>query len=169
MKNTEMTLAEFEDLAFAHGADMSEWPEDAQAAAAALAETSSEAQALLAAAAELQTALAMARPADPAPSVDLMSRILADAATIRPVVTAPPAPQPVRAPFFSRIRDVISPAAAFAASAAFGVWLGYAGPVDLTDVAGEALGLAATEEFALLDELGASPIAGVIDFMEVSE
>lgn len=169
MENTEMTLAEFEDLAFAHGADLSEWPEDAQAAAAALAEASSEARALLAAAAELQTALAMARPDDPVPSVDLMSRILADAATVRAVAATMPAPQPRRTPFFSRIWDVISPAAACAASAAFGVWLGYAGPLDLTDVAGEAFGLAATEEFALLDDLGASPIAGVIDLLEASE
>jgi len=169
MDTAEMTLAEFEDLVFAHGAELSEWPEDAQAAAAALVRASSEAQALLVANAELQTALAKARPADPAPSVDLMSRILADAAAMRPVASIPSAPQPMRGSFFARIREVISPAAAFAASAAFGVWLGYAGPVDLTDVAGEALGLAATEEFALLDDLGVSPIAGVIDLLEVSE
>lgn len=169
MENTEMTLAEFEDLAFTHGADLSQWPENAQAEAAELAEASSEARALLTAAAELQTALAMARPDDPVPSVDLMSRILADAATIRPVVASAPAPQPMRAPILSRLWDVFSPAAACVASAAFGVWLGYAGPVDLTDVAGEAFGLAATEEFALLDDLGVSPIAGVIDLLEASE
>lgn len=169
MKNTEMTLAVFEDLAFAHGADLAEWPEDTQAEAAALAKASPEARALLAAAANLQTALAAARPDDPAPSVDLMSRILADAATVKPAAVFTPAPQPERAAFFARIWDVVSPAAACAASVMFGLWLGYAGPVDLTAVAGEALGLAATEEFALLDDLGASPIAGVIDLLEASE
>ncbi len=171
MKNTEMTLAVFVDLAFAHGGDLSEWPKATQAEAAALVEASSEARALLTTAAEFRTALANARPEDPVPSVDLMSRILADAATVKPVAAFAPAPQPQprRTLFFSRIWDVFSPAAACAASVVFGLWLGYAGPVDLTDVAGETFGFGANEEFALLDDLGASPFVGVIDLLEASE
>lgn len=172
MEHTQMTLAEFEDLAFAHGPDLSEWPGHAQAGAARLAEASPEAQALLGAAADLQSALAAARPADPAPSVELMSRILSDAATVRPAQVSAPETKPARASLVSRILTVFSPAAACAASAAFGLWLGYAGPVDLTDVAGETFemaGLASTAEFALLDDVTVSPIAGVMDLLEVSE
>lgn len=169
METTEMTLAEFEDLAFAHGPDLSEWPDHKRASAAKFASASSEAQAILVSVADLQATLASAHPADPDPSVDLMSRILADAATIKPALALAPAKQPARAPFFSRILDVFSPAAACAASAVLGLWLGYAGPVDLTDVAGETFGLAAPTEFALLDDVGVSPIAGVMDLLEVSE
>ncbi len=169
METTDMTLAEFEDLAFTHGPDLSEWPEHALAGAAKLIEASPEADALLNSVADLQSALTAARPEDPAPSVELMSRILADAATVSPIAAAAAAPPPVKVSLASRIWDVFSPAAACAASAALGLWLGYAGPVDLTDVAGgtfELAGLVATEEFALLDDLDVSPIAGVDDFLE---
>lgn len=176
MKTTEMTLAEFEDMAFTHGPDLSEWPSDIQAGAARLVETTAEAQALLETVADLQSALTEARPDDPAPSVDLMSRILADAATVEAVMPAPSAfpvvAQPVLPSVFSRIWNVFSPAAACAASAALGLWLGYAGPVDLTDMAGgtfELAGLVAVEEFALLDDLDVSPMAGVVDLLEASE
>lgn len=176
MENTEMTLAEFEDLAFAHGPDLSGWPDQAQAGAAMLIEASPEARTLLDRVFDLQSALSAARPEDPAPSVDLLSRILADAAIVEPFVASSlailPAVQPVRVPLFSRIWAVFSPAAVCAASAAMGLWLGYTGPVDLTDMAGqtfELAGLVATEEFALLDDVGVSPIDGVIDLLEASE
>ena len=173
METTEMTLAEFEDLAFTHGPDLSEWPEHALAGAAKLIEASPEADALLNSVAELQSALSAARPEDPAPSVELIEPYSGRwPATVSPVAAAAPAPSPVKASLVSRIWDVFSPAAACAASAALGLWLGYAGPVDLTDVAGgtfELAGLVTTEEFALLDDLDVSPIAGVDDFLEVAE
>lgn len=172
MENTEMTLAEFEELAFAHGPDLSDWPLPAQTNAATFLKASPEARDLLQSVADLQAALLSARPEDPAPSVDLMSRILADAATVQPVLAPASAPPPANASFMSRLWDVFSPAAACAASAAVGLWLGYAGPVDLTDVAGgtfELAGLATSGEFSLLDDLSASPIAGVGDFLEGSE
>lgn len=169
METTEMTLAEFEDLAFAHGPNLSDWPDAAQGGAVMFVEASPEAQALLNSIANLQSVLAASRPEDPAPSVDLMSRILADAATALPAPFPAPTPRPARSSLVSRIWNVFSPAAACAASAAFGLWLGYAGPVDLTDIADETFGLAATEEFAMLDDVGISPIAGVIDLLEASQ
>ena len=172
MGHTKMTLAEFEDLVFAHGPDLSEWPDHVQVRAAKLLETSPEAQALMDSAADLQSILTRARPEDPVPSVELISSILSDAATVRPAADLAPAIPPTKTPLFSRIWTVFSPAAACAASAALGLWLGYAGPVDLTDVAGgtfELAGLAVSAEFALLDDVAVSPIAGVIDLLEASE
>ena len=170
MDHTEMTIDEFEDLAFAHGADLGAWPGAAREKAAALLAASPEAQAALTQARSLEAALATVRPADPEPSVELMSRILADAAAATPAPrTAETEVQPKESSLLGRLQAFLSPAAACAASAALGLWLGYAGPVDFSDVAVEALGVETEMEFALLDGVGASPIAGVIDILEGSE
>ncbi len=114
--------------------------------------------------------MAALKPEDPKPSVDLMGRILADAAAMAPekVILASVAPhrQPT---ILSRLHAFLSPAAACAASAALGLWLGYAGPVDFADVASDTLGVELTTDFAMLDDLGASPIAGVFDVLEGAE
>ncbi len=170
MEHPDMTIDEFEDLAFAHGADLTAWPVEAREQASALLAASPVAAASFAKARELEAALTSARPVDPVPSVELMSRILADAAAAAPA--PPPATvkaQPKENALLTRVRAFLSPAAACAASAALGLWLGYAGPVDLSDVAVEALGVETEMEFALLDGVGASPIAGVLDILEASE
>lgn len=170
MGDTDMTIEEFEDLAFAHGADTATWPDAVRNRGADFILRSSDAETVLIRVRDLEAALALARPADPAPSVELMSRILADAAMARcdpKPATAPP--PPAEAALFVRLRAFFSPAAACAASAALGLWLGYAGPVDLSDMAIEALGVETELEFALLDSVVASPIAGVLDILEVSE
>lgn len=170
MDQADMTIDEFEDLIFAHGADLATWPQRQKARAEAFLTASPAGQAAMTQARAVDAALAAARPADPALSADLMSRILADAAT---AAAAPlPAPDAARAHgagILSRFRAFVSPAAACAASAALGLWLGYAGPVDFTGVAVDALGVEAGLEFAFLDGAVASPMAGLIEALEVDE
>lgn len=167
MDNKDMTTEEFEDLAFAHGADLASWPRNARSRATAFLAANPESETVLARAHSLDAALALARPADPVPSGDLLSRILADAATVRPdpALVAPTAPSQ-RETVLSRLRAFFSPAAACAASAMLGLWLGYAGPIDFTGAAVDVLGVETEAEFAFFDSSVASPMAGVIDVLE---
>lgn len=170
MDQVDMTIDEFEDLTFMHGADPAKWPKGACERAVTLLDASPSAAAILARAHELEAALATAMEPDPAPSVELLGRILAGAATVQPV-SAPVTPTrpAMENTVFSSIRLMLSPAAACAASAVLGLWLGYAGPVDFADVAVGALGDETTTEFALLDDIDASTLDGVIDVLEASE
>ncbi len=165
-----MTENEFDDLAFIHGPDLANWPDAVRANAIAFANTSSSGHARLEQLRQLEGAVAALKPEDPKPSVDLMRRIFADAAALGPekVILAPVAP-PRQPTFLSQLHAFLSPAAACAASAALGLWLGYAGPVDFADVASDTLGVELTTDFAMLDDLGVSPIAGVFDVLEGAE
>jgi hypothetical protein len=170
MDHADMMIDEFEDLAFTYGSDPAVWPEGVRAKAVAFASVSPVAIAVLEQMRDLEEVLISARPVDPVPSVEMMTRILADAAMVRPS----PAPSaqstaPTSVLAFSRILAIFSPAAACAASAVLGLWLGYAGPVDFTGIAADSLGVEVTMEFALLDEIGDSPIAGVVDVLEASK
>ena len=172
MNHEVMTIDEFEDLAFTHGADLAAWPDPDGARAAAFLEANPAGAAVIERARRVEAALTAARPADPVPSAELMSRILADAASVPPVpfpATAAEAAPPAGAGLLARLRIMLSPAAACAASAALGVWLGYAGPVDFTGVAADALGVEAGTDFAFLDTAMASPMAGFIEALEVGE
>ncbi len=165
-----MIEEEFDNLAFVHGSNPADWPDEVSAQALAFAESSASGRARLEQLRRLEGAMASVKPEDPKPSVDLLSRILADAAALAPEkVIAAPTPSPRQPSLLSQLRSFLSPAAACAASAALGLWLGYAGPVDFADVASDTLGVELATEFAMLDDLGVSPIAGVFDVLEGSE
>jgi hypothetical protein len=92
---------------------------------------------------------AAARAAAPEPSTALLSAILADAAEAGAARRAPPA----RAPRRSRWRDAVAPAlggwrgaAALAACALFGFWLGLAGGVSLDGTTLQAGSTAAADD-----------------------
>lgn len=172
MTEDPMSLAEFDDLAFAHGGDVARWPADRRAAAERLAAGSAEAAARLAQMTALDDALGAAAPADPQPSDDLMARILADAATLAPA--APRAQPAATLSWRDRLGralslDVLSPVAAFGASIAVGLWLGYAGPADVYGVASDVLALSAPTEFAMLDDVGEAPFVDALAALEITE
>lgn len=107
-KEESMDRERFEALLDAYGADFHRWPAETRAAAASYAAQSADAAALLDEARKLDAVLDTAR-ATPAPSPDLVARILAQA------------PRPQRAAFDRRAMF------ALAACAVFGVVLGYGG------------------------------------------
>lgn len=143
----EMDLTRFERLADLHGGDLASWPDEARAPAAALLAVSAEAREALATAAALDEALAdLAAAPEPPVSDALMARLMADAEAAQTERVPAPAPaaaaatspfdRPRRAPrggiaeLVGALRGWFGPgfAAAAAASAAFGLALGWGAP-----------------------------------------
>lgn len=150
---TTISEARFAELAEIHGADFANWPAQERAAAETLAKISPQAASALAKAAQLDAVLAdlAAEPA-PAPSAALTARILSAAADLQ-AQPAPAARHEAAAqnrPFAGLIDWLfggVGSAAACASAAAFGLWLGYAGPVSIADAATTmALGVEAIQD-----------------------
>lgn len=148
-----MTLDELEVRAARWGASTEAWPDADRMAAKALTDRSEEARDTLTALKALDADLAFAASAGLKPSAALTARILADAAEtgLRPApAPARPKPRGLSA-LWDRLPPVWGPAAACAASALLGVFLGYAAPQDVAEAATAMAAFEPAEEFAALD------------------
>lgn len=149
-----MTLEELELRAARWGAATEEWPEEDKRAAESLLSRSAEARDMIAALHAMEADLAFAASEGAAPSDALTARILADAADIgvRPVAAAPKqARRSGLSALWDRLPPVWRPAAACAASALLGAWLGYVAPQDVAEAATAMAAFEPAEEFAALD------------------
>ncbi|MEM7269675.1 MAG: hypothetical protein AAF401_10520 [Pseudomonadota bacterium] len=170
---SEMTDERFEELAFAHGPRLDDWPADIRQVAEAHRMASPTAAAALAAVSALEERLAEAAADAPEaePSAALMARILADAADAAPKpVASRPVSAPVRTPLRARLlgwlsAEVLSPAAACIAAGALGLWLGYAGPSSVAYAASAVIGIEEPDEIALL-VANADPYLDAITVLE---
>lgn len=134
-----LTIEEFITAAETHGGDLARWPADLAGPGRALLDRSEAAQEALAAAAALDLALEEALAPAPPPEA-LTARILADAAAVASrAPAAPPVPAARRDGLLTRLAEAfarpLGSAAACALGAAFGLWLGYAGEVDIQSTA----------------------------------
>ncbi len=171
MKGLTMTMDEFDQLAFAYGGDLSDWPKDRRAVAAALLAQDADCRARIDQMAALDAALTVAAPVDAPVSKDLMARILADAATAasrQPQALPSLATKPLSP--LRRVWEWLSvagmPATACATSVVIGLWLGYAGPVDLASAATTIMNTDQAVEFAFLDETSATPFIDALSALE---
>ena len=125
--NDMMILEDFQERALAYGGDIDGWPVEDRAAARALLAGSAQARAALDEARALDGTLDLWQA--PAPSHALLSRVLADAATVsdEAQATAAPAPRPARAGWRERLfggNPVFRPGLALAACLALGFAMG---------------------------------------------
>ena len=121
-----MTFEDFEERALAYGGDIDGWPAQDRTAARALLAVSDEARAALDEARALDDMLDLWE--GPEPSHALLSRVLADAATVSGQEAAAPAPRaPIRAGWRERLfggQPVFRPGLALAACLALGFAMG---------------------------------------------
>lgn len=123
---TAMTIEDFEERAMAYGAKIDGWPEEDQAPARALLAGSAAARTMLEEAASLDAMLDLWE--GPQPSNALLSRVLADAATVAGEAQVElTAPAPVRDGWLVRLfgnTPVFRPGLALAACLALGFVMG---------------------------------------------
>ncbi|MEL6794755.1 MAG: hypothetical protein AAFP78_14945 [Pseudomonadota bacterium] len=149
-----MTMETFEIAAARWGADVSIWPAEARASGEALLASSPEARRLSEELAAMEADLSFARD-DPSPvSEALMSRVLADAASV--AAARAPAGATTDEPhrggllsIFGGLSPIWRAAGACAASALVGVMVGYMSPAPIAEAATSlaALELIAEPEF----------------------
>ena len=144
-----MTLEELEIRAARWGADIRLWPETERGRAEDALEGSEEARALFAALAAMEADLSEAATAVAPLSDDLTARILADAAIAAPAQPRRKAHAPRRGigDFLDRLFPAWRPAAACAASAFLGIWIGYLSPESVANAATQMATLDASEPF----------------------
>ncbi len=149
--NEMMILEDFEERALAYGGDIDNWPVEDRAAARALLAESQAAQTALAEANALDDMLDLWE--GPEPSHDLLSRVLADAATVSGEMqvtaqAAAPASKPARIGWRERLfggGPVFRPGLALAACLALGFAMGAnfeeGALVPIADTAGAEIGM----------------------------
>lgn len=159
MAGDGMTIERLEDLTSLWGADLAAWPDGPRAEAEVLLASSADARAALERMAALDQAFGAAIAAEgvsPSPvPTELISRVLADAASVSAEVRRPSPPPRLerrRASWLSTLLSDWRPVAACASAAAVGVWFGYAGPADVSGVGTAANAL--TSEFLSSSPLG---------------
>ena len=169
--DTTMTIDDFEERAMAYGARIDGWPEEDRGAAQALLAGSERARAILEEARSLDAMLDLWE--GPEPSHALLSRVLADAATVaeerRETTVAAAAPQPEQRGWLVRLfgeRPLLRPGLALAACLALGVVMGTTLEEDvLPKATGEPVAEMAVIDFAFAMEDDSDLLLGPETFL----
>lgn len=152
-----MTLEELETRAARWGADIRLWPDADRVGAERALAASANAREIFAMLAAMEAELSdPAAETAPVPA-GLTARILADAAEIAPALARPARPARARrsaglAALLDRILPAWRPAAACAASAFLGVWLGYLSPDSVANAATDMASMEPAAQFSGIEE-----------------